>query len=100
MFKTEEGLLTFGTTDLLSQNTSAGPSIGTPNIRSLYLNPSIISVAIRNSMNSEPMLDDSTVFWRLLYHMIGELSLSIIPQSYGTVSARTQWSHQALDPNS
>ena len=30
-------------------------------------------------------------------HLIqGLLSLSIIPQSYGTVRARTQWSHQAL----
>ena len=30
----------------------------------------------------------------------GLLSLSIFPQSYGTVSARTQRSHQALAPNS
>ena len=30
----------------------------------------------------------------------GLLPLSIIPQSYRKVSARTQWSHQALAPNS
>ena len=30
----------------------------------------------------------------------GLLSLSTIPQSYGTVSARTQWSRQALAQNS
>ena len=51
------------TTGLLSQKTSAGQSIGTPDIRSLYLNPSIVSIAIRNAMNSEPTFDESTVFW-------------------------------------
>ena len=33
-----------------------------------------------------------------LIHVL--LSLSIINQSYGTVSSRTQWSNQALNPNS
>ena len=76
-------ILTLVTTDWLSQNTSAGPSIGTPNIRILCLNPYIISVAIRNAMNSEPKIDDSTVLWRLMYHMIGELLTNItIPVWY------------------
>ena len=71
-------MLTLVTTDGLSQNTSAGPSIGTPNIRILYLNPSIISVAICNAINLEPKLDDSTVLWRLLYHIIGGFLTKII----------------------
>ena len=50
------------TTGLLSQKTSAGQSIGTPDIRSLYLNPSIISVAIRNAMNLEPLFVGIVVF--------------------------------------
>ena len=30
----------------------------------------------------------------------GLLSLLIVPQSYGKVSVRTQWSYEALAPNS
>ena len=71
-------MLTLVTTDGLSQNTSAGPSIGTPNIRRLYLNTYIILVFIRNAMNLDPKLDDSTMLWILLYHMIGGLLTKII----------------------
>ena len=78
IFKIEEGILKLVMNDRLSQNTSAGPSIGTLNIQSLYLNPSIILVAICNAMNSEPKLDDYTVFWRVPYHMIGGLLTKII----------------------
>ena len=71
-------------TDWLSQNTSTGPLIGTPNIRILYLNPSIILVAIHNSMNSEPKLNDSTVFWvsefRRNMHVLWILSARILPR--------------------
>jgi hypothetical protein len=67
------GIVEFVTTDLLSQNTFDGPSIGIPNILNLYLKASIISVAIRSATNSEPNVDDSTVFWDFEYHEIGDL---------------------------
>jgi hypothetical protein len=56
------GIIEFVTTDLLSQNMSVGPSIGIPNIHSFYCSPSNISMAIHNAMNSDPKVDDSTVF--------------------------------------
>jgi len=59
------------TTELLSQNTLAGPVIGTPNIRSLYLRASIISTQICMAINSDPNVEVSTVFWALLYQIIG-----------------------------
>ena len=44
----------FVTTAELSQNTAHSSGIGTPIIRSLYLKPSIISIAIRMASNSDP----------------------------------------------
>jgi hypothetical protein len=49
----------------------AGPSIGIPNICSLYLMASIISTAMQKGINSEPNVDVSTVAWALDYHCIG-----------------------------
>jgi hypothetical protein len=68
---TEVGTEALVVTDSLSQKTSAGPSIGIPNILNLYLKLSINSVAIRSATNSDPKLEVSTVFCRLLYQMIG-----------------------------
>jgi hypothetical protein len=67
----EVGVVEFVTTDSLLQNTFTGPSIGTPNIRSLYLRDSIISTAIFIAMNCEPKVDDSTVFCASEHHIIG-----------------------------
>ena len=61
--RVEVGTVAFVTTDLLSQKTLAGPSIGIPNMRNLYLNASNISTIIRIAMNSEPKVEDSTVDW-------------------------------------
>ena len=58
-------------TDSLSQNTLAAPSIGMPNMRSLYLSDIICSVDNRNATNSAPKVDDSTVVCFLEYHEIG-----------------------------
>ena len=73
VFKADVGILELLTTDMLSQNTSAGPSTGIPKHLNLYLRASIISVAILIATNSDPKLDASTVFWCLLYQMIGAL---------------------------
>ena len=71
-FKVDVGTVALVTTDLLSQKTFAAPSIGTPNIRSLYLRDSSISTQIQSAMNSEPKVDASTVLWAFEYQMIGE----------------------------
>ncbi len=70
-FKVDVGIVALVTTDILSQNTLAGPSIGMPNIHSLYLNDSSISASILISMNSEPNVEDSTVFCALENQTIG-----------------------------
>jgi hypothetical protein len=67
------GTVEFVTTDLLSQNTLEGPSIGVPNILSLYLKASIISTAILSATNSELKVDDSTVFCDFEYQVMGDL---------------------------
>jgi len=66
------GTVALVTTDLLSQNTLAGPSIGMPIILSLYLIASNISTRMRMATNSDPNVDDSIVLWDLEYHCIGE----------------------------
>ena len=48
-----------------------GPSNGILNILNLYLNKVINSVAIRNATNSDPKVEDSTVFCLLEYHNKG-----------------------------
>jgi hypothetical protein len=59
------------TTDLLSQKTLAGPSIGMPNIHSLYRKDSNISTSMCMAINSDPKVDDSTVFCALEYQIMG-----------------------------
>ena len=67
------GIIELLKTDLLSQNNSAVPYNGTP--KHLNFNPRylIISVAILRATNYYPKVKSSTVFWCLLYHMIGAL---------------------------
>ena len=72
-FKADVGILELLTTNMLSQNTSAGPSAGIPKHINLYLRYSIISVEILRAKNSDPKIEASTVFCCLLYQMIGEL---------------------------
>ena len=59
------GLVVFFTTSLLSQETLAGPLIGTPNNRSFYRNGTSKSFAVGRATNSLPKLEDLTVFCRL-----------------------------------
>jgi hypothetical protein len=70
-FRVDVGTVELVTTDLLSQKTFTGPSIGIPNILNLYHSDSNISTKMRMAINSDPKLDDSTVFWALEYQMIG-----------------------------
>ena len=65
------------TTALPLQNTLQGQSIGTLIILSLYHSPSIISIAILIAINSDPNVDDSTVFCLFEYHNIGALFTKI-----------------------
>ena len=67
------GILELLTTDMLSQNTSAGPSAVIPKHLNLYLIDSIIYVEILIAKDSDPKLEASNIFWRLLYQMIGAL---------------------------
>ena len=64
------GIEEFLTTDWLLHSSFAGPLIGTLNIRNSYCNASIISVTFLRAMNSDPKLDDSTIFCLWEYHMI------------------------------
>ena len=69
----ESGIDAFLKTNSLSQNTSIGPSIRMPNMRSLYLKASTCPTAILIAMNSLPNVLASTVVCRLLYHTMGAL---------------------------
>ena len=73
LFKADVGILESLTTDMLSQNTSAGPYTGIPKHLNLYLIALIISVEILRARKYDPKIEASTVFWRLLYQMIGAL---------------------------
>lgn len=70
-FNLDSAIEAFLKTDSLSQNTLAAPSIGMPNILSLYLSDIICSVANLNATNSEPNVEDSTVACFLENHDIG-----------------------------
>ena len=84
LLKADVGILGFLTTDMLSQNTSAGPSTGIPKHINLYLRASIISVEILRATNYDSKLEASTVFFCLLYHMIGALlTYMMIPEVNG-----------------
>jgi hypothetical protein len=78
--KVDSGCATLVTTLLLSQKPLVGPSIGIPNMRSLYRSASFISVAILRATNSEPKVERSIVFCRHEYQLIGvPLRKKIIP---------------------
>ena len=59
------------TTDSLSQKTLAGPEIGIPNIRNLYLRASTCSVAILSAIILDEKVEVSTVFCLLEYQLTG-----------------------------
>ena len=81
LFKTDVGILELLTTDMLSQNTSKGTSTGIPKHLNSYLRASIISVEISGATKYDPKLEVSTLFYRLLYHMIGALlTYMMIPE--------------------
>jgi len=80
-------------TDLLSQKTFAGPSIGIPNVHNLYLIASNISTIICIAMNSEPKVEDSTVDWALENQVMGaQLRKIIIPVCEHLVTLSPAWS--------
>ena len=60
-FNLDSTIDAFLNTDSLSQNTFAAPSIGIPNILSLYLRDIICSVDNLRATNSDPNVDDPTV---------------------------------------
>ena len=73
LVKTDVGIIKLLTTDMLSQNISAGPSTGIPKHLKLYLRASIIYLAILRATNSDQKLEAPTVFFRLLCQMIDAL---------------------------
>ena len=78
LFSVDSNLDELWTTFSLSHSTFVVPSIGTPNIRSLYLKPCTPSNNVLKAINSEEKVLDSTVFCLLLYHNIGALLINII----------------------
>ena len=58
--------------DWLYKKKSAGPSIGDPNILSLYLSETSNSIAIFNATNLDSKLENSTVFFRFGNQIINE----------------------------
>ena len=73
LFKADAGILEFLTTDMLSQNTSAGPSASIPKHLNLYTSGLQSYLFILRAKNSDLKLEASTVFCHLLYRMIGAL---------------------------
>jgi hypothetical protein len=65
------------TTASLSQKMSAGPSSGTPNIRSLYLSDLVSSIEFFKATISDPKVLDSTVFCFLEYQTTGARFMKI-----------------------
>ena len=79
-FSLDSAMDAFLNTASLLQKTLARLSIGIPNIRSLCHKDTICSVAILRATNSDPNVEDSTVFWRLENHDTGALlTYMIIP---------------------
>jgi hypothetical protein len=71
----------FVTTAELSQKTAHSSGMGTPIIRNLDRNRSIISIAIRIASNSDPYVEASTVFCLFENHKIGaRLTKMMIPE--------------------
>jgi hypothetical protein len=56
---------------VITENIRRSVKKGTPNIRSLYRSPSIISNLVIMATNSKENVDDSTVFCRFEYHIMG-----------------------------
>lgn len=71
--KVDAGSLVFLYTASTSQKIFAGPAIGIPNIRSLYLNDTTCSQTVYNAINSLANVLHSTLFCLLLYHQIGTM---------------------------
>ena len=76
-FNVDSGAIVFQTTASLSESNDVGPSTGMPNIHSLYCNASINSIAVFIVMNSDPNVEDSTMFCHFEYQMIGALLTKI-----------------------
>ena len=75
------GVIELFMTDFMSQNFSSGPSDGNPKHLNLYCRASIIYVAVLRATNSDPKLEASTVFWYLLYQIMGALlTYMMIPE--------------------
>jgi hypothetical protein len=86
-FSVPEGSVILATTDWLSINKTDGPVTAIPKSLNLPLKSITISEAIRAATSSDPYVDDSTVFCRLLYHFTGVLfTKSIIPVTLLLVS--------------
>lgn len=71
--RVEDGIVLFMMTETLFTSMFAGPSIGTPIIRSLYQRDLISSVAVFKEMNSAPKVEVSTVHCDLECQIIGAL---------------------------
>ena len=83
------------TKDLSSTNIFAPfpPSISTHIIRNLYLIAFTFSTAIPAVMNSDPNVDDSKVFYFLLYHEVRDIFRKIrIPVWDPLVTLFSVWS--------
>jgi hypothetical protein len=92
-FRGDSGAVVFFTTPSLSQKAAVDSSKGMPIILSLYRRPSIMSTAIRNATNSEPNVDDSTVFCLLECHKIGALFTKMITRVWDCrVNRHPAWS--------
>ena len=73
MDSVDSGRVVFTQTAPLPQNIFVDTFIGTPNMRSLYPNASIISTAFFIAVNSDTNVDASTEFFLLLKQIIGAL---------------------------
>jgi hypothetical protein len=70
-FNVELGIVALVMTDLLSQKTWVGPSIGMLNIHNVYLRDSTISTSMHIGTNFEPNMEDFMVFCTLENQRIG-----------------------------
>ena len=78
LFSVDSNIDELCTTFSLSHNIFVGPSIGTLNILSLYLNPYIASTRLFIAINYEENVPDSTVLCLFLYYKIGAFFTKII----------------------
>ena len=93
LLKRDSGFIVLFIADLLSQNAFAGPSNGTPIIRTLYLRVISFSVAILSTTYSEPKIELSHVFFFFEYLNIGAIHRKIrIPVCDQRVTLFSEWS--------